>query len=268
MLLQELVNKSWYGTIGYISSEEDISLLERYILYNLSILNEFSNIVIATNYKDESTLKAFSSINDSLWKKYFPKCVTITSKINRGHNHGYTDLDNLVFDYCKSNNIKWLCKGANDITLEEKILKYEIPKSDFYYLNGIGKGGMLSYNCDYDLIIEKDFYPQTNFYFIDTSKVDYLNDKDYLDETYKYIKSLPSYNGMIWNYIKGWTCEDFLKQAVQRNNLTTHHLIPETPYRKLLDHVSRANIHDPSHKNILIEGICHLAFPDKPVIKI
>ena len=35
MLLKELINKSVYGTIGYISSESDVEALESYLLYNL-----------------------------------------------------------------------------------------------------------------------------------------------------------------------------------------------------------------------------------------
>lgn len=263
MLLKELTNKSTYGTIGYIASQEDLNTLERYILYNLKVLKEYKQIVVATNYGSPLQLE-----NKNLWEKYFSNVVLIDSKVNRGHNHGYADLDNLVFDYCKENNIKWLCKSANDVIIESDILNKEIPEADFYYLNGIGHGGMIKYNYDYNLIIEKDFYPQTNFYFINVFKTDYLNDKKYLDETYEYINSLNNYNGMIWNYIEGWTCEDFLKKVIKRNNLVKHHLVSEQSYRKLLTHIHKNDIHDPSHKNILIEGICHYAFPNHPVVKI
>ena len=50
MNLKQLINKSVYGTVGYISSQEDIDLLESYIIYNLPILKEFKHIVVATNY--------------------------------------------------------------------------------------------------------------------------------------------------------------------------------------------------------------------------
>ncbi|MDA7648756.1 hypothetical protein N8580_00295 [Akkermansiaceae bacterium] len=263
MLLKELVNKSVYGTIGYISSQDDLNLLERYILYNLEVLKEYKQIIVATNYGSPLQIE-----NKNLWEKYFPNVILIDSKVNRGHNHGYADLDNLVFDYCKKNDIKWLCKSANDVIIEKAILDKEVPKVDFYYLNGIGHAGMIKYNYDYDLIIEEDFYPQTNLYFINVSKTNYLNDKNYLDETYEYITSLSNYNGMIWNYIKGWTCEDFLKQAVQRNNLSKYHLVSEQSYRKLLTYIHKNDIHDPSHKNILIEGVCHYAFPNHPVVKV
>ena len=53
MLLKELINKSVYGTIGYLSSQEDLETLEQYILYNLPVLKEFKQIVVATNYGSE-----------------------------------------------------------------------------------------------------------------------------------------------------------------------------------------------------------------------
>lgn len=263
MLLKELINKSWYGTIGYIAKEEDLDVLEQYILFNLPVLKEFRGIVIATNYKD-----GYQAENTALWKKYFPECVVLDNTLNRGHNHGYTDLDNLVFDYCKENKVEWLCKSANDVIFEESILNKEVGEADFYYLNGIGFGGMVNYNFDLDRIIQEDFYPQTNFYFINMEKTDYLNNKNYLDETYSYIKSIKDYNGKIWEYIQGWSCEDFLKECILRNKLTKEHLISEEKYRILLEAVKQNQIHDSSHKQIMVDGICHFPYPAQQIIKI
>ena len=50
MNLKQLINKSVYGTIGYIGSQDDIDVLESYILYNLPVLKEYKQIVVATNY--------------------------------------------------------------------------------------------------------------------------------------------------------------------------------------------------------------------------
>jgi len=265
MLLKELINKSVYGTIGYISSQKDLDLLEQYITYNLPVLKEFKQIYVATNYKN---YPEFVDENTKLWKTYFPKCVLIDLKENRGHNHGYTDLDNAVFDWCKQNNIEWLCKGANDVIFQESILNKEIGEADFYYLNGIGYGGMANYNFDFNRIIAEDFYPQTNFYFINVSKTDYLNDKTYLNQTYEHIQKIENYNGRIWEYIPGWSCEDFLKQCVERNKLIKEHLIPQDKFNTLLNVIRDYNIHDCSHKNIMIEGICHFPYPEQQIIEI
>jgi hypothetical protein len=265
MVIRELINKSIYGTIGYISSEEDINKLEQYIQYNLPVLKEFKQIIVATNYSD---IDLFYSSNKKLWTKYFPKCVLIDSFVNRGHNHGNADLDNMLFKHCKEENIEWLCKSANDSIIHESLLNKEIKDADFYYSNGIGAGGMIKYDFNFDRIINELFYPQTNFYFINASKCDYLNDKNYLDETYEYIQNHPEYNGRIWEYIPGWSCEDFLKQCVERNNLTKYHLISQEKYRNLLQVVKEYNIHDGSHKNIMIEGICHLQYPEQQILEI
>jgi hypothetical protein len=263
MLLKELINKSVYGTIGYIKSQDDLDLIEQYILYNLPVLKEFKQIVVATNYG-----LPFQNENSQLWKKYFPNCIVIDSEVNRGHNHGYTDLDNLVFDWCKENNEEWLCKGANDVIFNDSILKKEIGEADFYYMNGVGYGGMVPFNFNFEKIIDEAFYPQTNFYFINVSKTDFLNDKAFLDETYDYIQTIPDYNGKIWEYIKGWSCEDLLKNCVERNNLSKLHLISLEKYRILLQVIKDNVIHDCSHKNIMIEGVCHFPYPESQIIEI
>jgi hypothetical protein len=260
MKLKEIINKSVYGTTGYISSQNDIDLLEQYILNNLHILEQFKRVIVATNYADKSLV----SSHNNMWNKYI-NCILIESSFNRGHNFGTADLDNLIFDYCKENNIEWLCKSANDIILTDNVLNIEIKDADFYYLNGIGYGGMISYNFDFERIINEDFYPQTTFYFINVSKTDYINDKQYINDTYN-ITLTPGYNGKVWEYIKDWSCEAFLKQCIERNNLSKYHLVSKDKYIKLLNIIKQNNIHDPSHKNIMINGICHFQFPKDKII--
>jgi hypothetical protein len=189
--IKQLINKSVYGTIGYIGSEEDLNLLEQYILYNLPVLKEFKQIIVATNYSD---IDLFQSNNKKLWTKHFPKCILIDSFINRGPAFGTADLDDLVFDYCKENNVEWLCKSANDIIIKDEILNKEIEEADFYYLNGIGYGGMVKYNFNLNRTINEDFYPQTNFYFINIAKCDHLNDKEHITEIYNKVQTIPNYD--------------------------------------------------------------------------
>jgi hypothetical protein len=183
-------------------------------------------------------------------------------------NHGNADLDNMLFRHCKEENIEWLCKSANDSIIHESLLDKEIEEADFYYSNGIGAGGMIKYDFNFDRIMNELFYPQTNFYFINVSKCDYLNDKNYLDETYEYVQNLPEYNGQIWEYIAGWSCEDFLKQCVERNNLLKYHLVSQEKYHILLEIIKDNNICDSSHKNIMMGGICHYPYINQQIIKI
>lgn len=264
MNLKQLINKSIYGTIGYISSQNDLDLLEQYILYNLPVLKEFKQIVIATNYSD---IDLFCDSNKKLWAKYFFDCVILDSKINRGHNFGTADLDNILFDWCKENNKEWLCKSSNDIILKDLILDKEIKEADFYYLNGIGYGGMIPYDFNFDKIIEENFYPQTNFYFINVSKTDFLNDKDHVTEIYNKVQNISDYNGKAWEY--GFrSCEALLAECIERNNLSKYHLVSQEKYYILLNMIKNNYIHDSSHKNIMIEGICHYPYINQPIIKI
>ena len=264
MNLKQLINKSIYGVVGYISSQNDLDLLEQYILYNLPVLKEFKKIVVVTNYKN---YPEFIEENTQMWKTYFHNCIIIDSKTNRGHNFGTADLDDMIFDYCKENNIEWLCKSATDIILQEKILNKEIEEADFYYLNGIGYGGMIKYNFDFNQIINEEFYPQTNFYFINVFKTDYINDKEHVNEIYNKVQTISGYNGKAWEY--GFrSCETLLKECTKRNNLTKYHLIPKEKYLYLLQVIKDNNIHDCSHKNIMIEGVCHFQYNNQQIIEI
>jgi hypothetical protein len=264
MLLKDLINKSVYGNISYVASQDDLNLLEQYILYNLPVLKEYKQIITATNYKN---YPEFVDENTQLWKKYFPNCVIIDLEVNRGPNFGYCDLDDALFDYCKENNIEWLCKSANDVIIQEKILNKEINEADFYYLNGIGYGGMTQYNFNFDRIINKDFYPQTNLYFINVSKTDFLNDKDHVTEIYNKVQDISDYNGKAWEY--GFrSCEALLKECVERNKLFKYHLVTQEKYLILLKLIKDNQICDSSHKNIMIEGICHYPYINQQVIEI
>jgi len=253
MILQKLINKSYYCSIGYISSYEDLNRLEVYINYNFSILLEFKNLIIVTNYSGN-----FQKENEKLWREYFPDCILIDLKENRGHSFGIADQENAIIDYCKENNIDWICKSTHDVTIEEYTLHLEIPKNkSFYYLEGVGVGAFNKYPTSDNFLSGEYFYPQTNFYFIDTTKIDYLYDREYVDDTYNFIQNLENYSGRVWEHIEGWTCEFFLKDCVIRNNLSKHHLVPPTNFHILLQIIDKYRIQDSSHKNILIEGICH-----------
>lgn len=264
MTLKEIINKSYYGSVGYIENQAGLDLLEQYIVYNLPVLNEFSNIVTSTTYIDNNPELRIGVENT--WKKYFPSSIHIDTGISRGHSFGAADNDNAIIDYCKSNNIDWVCKSANDIIFNSIILDKEIDEADFYYMNGIGYGGLANYNFDFEKIIKEDFYPQTNFYFINVSKIDYLNNKQYLDDTFKATQDIPNFSGRIWEYIDGWSCESFLKQCAERNTLFKKHLITQDKYHTLIKLVYDYNIHDSSHKNLMIEGICHFHFPQQEIL--
>ena len=261
MILKDIINKSWYGSIGYIENRDSIDTLGSYLLHNKPVLDEFEGHIFAFTYKDlddEYLEKTISSL--------YPDALILYLEENRGHNFGTADLDNFIFDTCKELEIEWLCKASNDIILQPEVLELPIQEADFYYMEGIGYGGMVNWDFDFDKIQNGYFYPQTNFYFINVSKTDYLNDKEYIDKTYNETQLLDNYNGKIWEYIQDWSCEYFLIDCVKQNNLSKYHLIPPKTYIKLLELVKQQQIHDCSHKNIMIEGVCHYQYPDKNII--
>ena len=264
MKLKELINKSTYCSTGHISCQEDIDKLEQYILYNLPVLKQFQQVWFINNYKDANGSIKYSQELVKIYKKYN---FGVTHRgISKGHSFGAAENDNFAIELVQNTN--WVCKSAHDMILDSSILEKEIEEADFYYLNGIGYGGMEKYNYDFNRIINEDFYPQTNFYFINKSKIDYLNNKEYINETYNQLINIPNFNGKPWEYIDGWACEEFLKQCVLRNNLKIEHLICQDSYLKLLELVKNLNIHDNSHKNIMIDGICHFHNHNEQIYKI
>jgi len=131
----------------------------------------------------------------------------------------------------------------------------------------VGYGGIVHYNFNFDEIIEKDFYPQTNFYFINVSKTDYLNDKEHITDVYNKIQLINGYNGRAWEY--GFrSCEALLKECIERNLLSKYHLVSQEKYHILLEIIKDNYIHDSSHKNIMVEGICHYPYINQQVIYI
>jgi hypothetical protein len=264
MNLKILINQAVYGTIGYISSHDDINILEQYIVYNLPVLLGFQHIVVATNFSDMNLVGVYEDV----WKRYFPECTLLTSPTNRGHNFGTTDLDNMIFNFCKENGVTYLCKASNDVLLQTTLFDKEVDIVDFYYLNGISYNDLYLSKFNYEELYNNRFYPQTNFYIINVSKCDYLNDKAYLDETYQQSLTIPNYNGKIWEYIEGWSCENFLKNCVERNNLSKSYLLDLPQHNQLCEAINTFRVGDPSHKNIMIEGICHFHYPNQQIIEL
>jgi hypothetical protein len=265
MTLCKVINKCYYGSVGYINNENDIFTLERYILHNLPVLKEFKGIITSTTYKENNT--ELHNKLEGIWKKYFPNSIHINLGKSRGHSFGAADNDDAIFDYCKKNNIEWVCKSANDMILQESILDKEVEEADFYYLNGIGYGGMVKYEFDFGRIIKEDFYPQTNFYILNAFKCDYLNDRQHINEVYDAIKNIADYNGKAWEY--GFrSCETLLKECIERNNLSKYHLASIEKYITLLQLIKEYQVHDSSHKNIMIDGMCHFQFFNQQIVNI
>lgn len=265
MIIKDLANKSWCTVNTYVDSTVSIEMTERYILYNLDFLKEFKNIVIGTTYKE---YPALSSEHENLWKSYFPECKLIDIETNRGHAFGIADTENALVEFCKRENIQWICKLSGDVVVNSSFLYQEIGEADFYYTNGISYEDLYKFNFDYEKLFSQHFFPQTNLYFINVEKIDFLYDKEYVDSTYLYRLGIENYNNKIWEYIPGWACELFLKNCVQRNNLKKEYLLNYELHSKLCKVVEMYKIGDPSHKNIMILGVCHLQYPEQEILEL
>ena len=134
MILRELANSSVYGTIGHIRTKEDVDFLEKhYVTYNLPVLKEFSHVLVATNFDNVEVIPYL----EAMWRKYFKDCTFLSSITNRGHGIGTADLDDAIFNFCKDNQVEWLCKSSNDMIFRKEALHKEMGDADFYYFNGI-----------------------------------------------------------------------------------------------------------------------------------
>lgn len=264
MKIKDLIEKSWCGIDCYIKDEDSFNKIYSYILHNEPILKLFKGIVIASNFSDYS----LHTISDKFWKEILPNCITINLKKNRGHSFGTADLDNTLFDTCKKEKATWMCKMSSDFILKEELLDREVGTADFYYTNNIGYGGIEKWNFNTESIISNAFLPQTNFYFLKISKIDWLNNKSYIDKTYEEIQNIDNYSGKPWEYFPYWTCEDFLKETVLKHKLQKENLLTNKEQKKLIETIITCKIHDGSHKNILVGGMCHLHDPYSPVILI
>ena len=261
MKFSEVVGKSAYGTIGYIADPDDLRILEQHIVHNLPLLTAFTQVIVATNYGGASP-RELAADTTEVWRRYVPDCVMLNSGRNRGHSIGTSDLDNLVFDHCKANDIEWLCKSANDVLLSAPVLDIEIQAADFYYLNAVSSSVLRQQDLDLARIGADLFFPQTNFYAINVSKTDFLIDKEFLDRSYAIVNRIPDYNGRIWEHIPRWSCELLLRKCVLRNGLTRCHLMDDAQFSRLLRLVQERSIEDCSHKNLTINGICHCHGPE------
>lgn len=264
MILKDIISNSYYASVGYIETMDDIIRLDQYITYNLDILKQFKGIIHCNTYKENNNLHEYV---DHVWKTYFPECFGINNGISRGHSFGACDNDDAIFNYCKNNQIEWMCKSANDMVFEKEILDINVEFADFYYLNGMGYSELEKYSFDIEKTINSTFYPQTNFYILNVGKCDYLNDRQHVDEIYNKIIKLPDYSGKAWHY--GFrSCETLLAECIERNSLKKFHLMSYNVFKLLTQYVFYSEIRDSSHKNIMIEGICHFHLPNEPIAKI
>ncbi len=255
MRFGEVLRTCTYGSTGQVGSAADLQAIEQVIDRNEPVLREFADLVIAANFSGE--IESLRADHARLWRSRFPDVVLLDSPVNRGHSIGTSDLDNLLFDYCKARGRGLLCKSAHDIVIDEAAFNIPVEPAQFYFINAVSYDALAAHRFDLARFREGFFYPQTTFYVIDTRATDYLVDQGFLDRTWNYVRTLPDYNGRVWEHIPGWTCETLLRNAVVRNRLTTCPLTTDAQWEHILQLVVDARITDCSFKGIAINGILH-----------
>lgn len=261
----DVVTGGVFGTTGFVAGEADLVAIERTIQHNLAVLSQFRQVVVATNYasgrRDELIRR-----NQQVWRRWLPDCVLIDSAHNRGHSIGTADLENLLLEHTRASDLRWLCKSANDVLLWPESLDIPVRPASFYFLNAVSFDAIRQRGFDLRGFTEGFFYPQTTFYAIDTEATDYLYDQAILDQAWETVTAISDYNGRIWEYLPGWSCEHLLRDCVVRNGLVRAPLMTDAQWQHVLRLVIAQRIHDCSFKGLRINGICHaqgLGSPDQ-----
>jgi len=79
MILKELINKSWYGSIGYINNNSDIELLGSYLLHNQLVLDEFEGHIFAFTYNEPLIWHEYIIDTVKLLKEKNVKTILVTN---------------------------------------------------------------------------------------------------------------------------------------------------------------------------------------------
>jgi hypothetical protein len=262
-ILYDILPNSAYCSVGTITSEQSVEDLDVLLNGNKDILNKFPYIVVAQNRVSTISDEVYEQ-SKQVWINHFPDVTILDIDVNRGHCFGAMDLDNAVVDFAKTLPIEYIWKSANDIYLTSNMLGNKFDKNtQFYYLQGIGQGGIENYKNVGEAIKNTyenitHMYPQTNFYII-SKDVDYINNKEYVNECYDKCINTPGFTGKAWEYIQGFTNEDLLRECIKRNEFKYKHLLSYETYNNLVNFVVMYNVHDCSHKNVFLikHGICH-----------
>ena len=100
------------------------------------------------------------------------------STISRGHSIGTSDLDNALFDSCKSSGVPWLYQGANDLLLDDSLLDVNVKGSPIP-LSQCRLIRCLRQTTSDRRSSAVGFLCQTTFYAIDVAATDYLVDREF-----------------------------------------------------------------------------------------
>ena len=266
MRFKELVNKCDAIVFpAYIADENDLHRINHLQMMNDKFNKLFPNTIICINYRNSYVRNKCKKQAEKLFNFHFNNVSYIHNKINYENVRSLCEQEETLIQECKSRGYNYICKTMDHVIILEEALDILLDKNkDFYYTCGIGAQRCIEKNNDVNHIYETEFFPQTNFYFLNVSKIDYIYDLKEVEEKHLEWEADNSVcpNGYFI------CCEDQTAKMALRNNLNKQDIIPEDKFKELIQNVIDKRIADPSYKNLSTCGIIHLQYPEQPVYKL
>lgn len=264
--LGSLLSRSVYGSVGTLTSDNDLNTFLAYVGVNKDFLKAFPHLVFSLNGNDEIISRVKTRVSQLL-----PNVnIHIVQSENLGHTFGTFLSDASIFSYCANIDCDYIWKFSNDVVVQPHIFEKTITNNkDFYYINNIGYGAFQNYNTNglLEAIYNYSyFYPQTNFYVI-KKNIHFVPDTPQIYELKKQYNNILTQKPGIqpWHAIQGCDCEHMLKCTVDQNNLEKEYLLSSSSTEKIINYIYDNHLHDGSHKNIIyseLGNLCHLHFPN------
>ena len=240
---------------AFIGEPSDLRKIDYFQSFNAHWNKGFRRSVISINYKSPQLRKELQSSVEELFKNHFPSPYFIHNKKNwPSICRSLCNMEENLLQKCKELGYELVCKTMDHVSILPEISNIVVEEgADFYYTNGLGIGGCETRNFDEEKLLHDFFFPQTNFYFLNVAKVDYLYNMTEVIERGRAWEKNPSIqpNGY---YI---TCEHELANMVSRNNLHSCDLLTPDEWKRIVEKVIFYNLGDPSFKNLSTAGILH-----------
>ena len=274
MKTRDIIKQSIPAFVFTFQETKNALKLLSYVKFNKDWINEFDNIIFSTN-GNKNVAEYFI---DEFKQEYKCKPTLLHNEENMGHTFGTIDNDTRIIEYLNNNliNAEYLWKFSGDVIANKTILDIEIDDScDFFYINNVGSSSLLNQTENEllnDIIAQKYFYPQTNYYIVKHKKIQsWYPDRDTLNKCKKiYDQSTTNSMAYPWDILsgeqaglpekEGLCCEAYLAKTILESNLKKQNLVSAEDTKKLLALIKEHNIGDGSHKNMLytnIGGLCH-----------
>lgn len=261
--IKDLSDKIVPSIIGTFENQSHVLKFVEYVKHNEPWLTKFDELIISANGDKPWCEQVISEL-----APYFKTKITLLyTEPNLGHTFGIFDLDRKIFEYCANKDYEYVFKLSGDVLADYTIMHVDIDETcDFFYINNIGYTAVGLYGTEQNLInavMDKTyFYPQTNYYIM-RNKVKVWHPSSTETQSLKQQYEDKKKNDPTitpWAAIEGCDCEGMLKRTVEANNFKTQHLLNQEDTEAIVDIISKYEIYDGSHKNMLYQnvgGLCH-----------